>query len=114
MNIKTNIWNYKYKEVLFVDVILKNKNKMKRYMESFVGVISSDDFREWIEYLIESVDYIEEDIPEQNDLGIIKKASLTFEGLENDYEVYVDFIKIIGKDTNWIVDLDYTQPIEEI
>lgn len=88
-------------------VEFKNEVKMKRYLSYRAELeISDEDFNDFKDYLIETVDYINE-VREGKTL-IRERASLTAIINEEDYEVWAIFDNIVKNGENiTLIDLDY-------
>lgn len=94
----------------------KNLKKMRGFISSQIKPISDFDFNDWITYLKEFAEHVEEiENEEFNHKELIKSGNLTLTLEDEDYEVKVIFIRTIVKgEIVYLIDLDYTEDIEEI
>ena len=90
---------------------IKDENKMRKFIDSNIeGNIGDKDFNNWLDYLQETADYIEE--TEQSEETMIEKiregsnVSLTID--DEEYEVNVKFTRLVDSEGMYfLVDMDY-------
>lgn len=89
---------------------IKDGNKMRKFIDSNVeGNISNEDFKDWIDYLQEYADFIDNIENEDNKfIRVRQTANLTLIISEDDYEVEVNFDKIVDSEGIYFeVDMNY-------
>ena len=90
---------------------IKDENKMRKFIDSNIeGNISNEDFNNWLDYLQETADYIEE--IEQSEESMIEKirqgSSLSLTIDDEEYEVNVKLNRLVdNKGIYFEVDMDY-------
>ena len=95
-----------------MNVIIANEQKMKSFMKGFLDCELTDtDFQDWIDYLKEYAEWVEECLDELEDDDKVIGINLTFEGEEEDY--YVDVLYDFTDSENVVVDLDYSSKIKD-
>jgi hypothetical protein len=89
---------------------IKDENKMRKFINSNIEEnINDEDFQDWIDYLQEYADFINDVENEDSKFNRVRQtANLTLIIDENDYEVEVNFDKIVDNEGIYFeVDMDY-------